>query len=168
MSLWPIPLPHPSFLELPPLLCPSLYPGRSSDGGGRVLAGGGGESAACSAHCGPVRALWSAGVPCCDRPRPPRCGDGGGGDGGCGPGGAVARNAVAAGDAPPLDPHRPPLPAEDAECAAQYKPSPCSLDFLGSPCSRGSQSPKSLAGRGPWLYCCDGGGGDGGCDVQSW
>ena len=140
-----------------------------------MLAGGGG-SAACSVHYGPARAPLSGGVPCCGRPRPPLCGDGGGGDGGCGPGGAVARNAVAAGGAPPQHPRPrppprpPPLPPPlppggGAECVARYKPSPCSL---GSLCSRGSPSPKSPAGRGPGLDWCGGDGGDGGCGAQSW
>ena len=174
-SLWPIPQRLPSFWEPPPPLGPCLCPGRSSDGGGHVLAGGGG-SAACSVHYGPARAPLSGGVPCCGRPRPPLCGDGGGGDGGCGPGGAVARNAVAAGGAPPQHPRPrppprpPPLPPPlppggGAECVARYKPSPCSL---GSLCSRGSPSPKSPAGRGPGLDWCGGDGGDGGCGAQSW
>lgn len=139
------------------------------------MPAGGGESAACSVRYGPVRAPLSGGVLCCGQPRLPHCGDGGGGDGDCGPGGAVARNAVAAGVAPPLYPHPPhphphprphprppppPLSGGGAECVARYKPSPCSL------CSQESLSPKSLAGRDPGLDCC--GGGDGGCDAHSW
>lgn len=124
------------------------------------MPAGGGGSAACCVHYGPVRAPSNGGVQCCDLPHPAHCGGDGGG-GGCGPGGAAARNTAAP---PPLYPPRPPpLSGGGAECVARCKPSPCSLYY------QGSQSPKSLAGRDPGLYCCGGdGGGGGGCDAQSW
>ena len=136
------------------------------------MPAGDGASAACSVRYGPARAPLSGVVQCCGRPPPPPPGDGDGG-GGCGPGGAVAHIAVAAGGAPPLDPPppppphlppplHPPPPGGGVECVARYKQSPCSL---GSLCSRGSQSPKFPAERGPAPDRC--GGGDG-CGAQSW